>query len=90
MFYTKPRRKYTGRCINDLTGGSRREFRTAFDALQLQACGLAPPNSMDVFIAPQLATPAAGTVLYAAASSAGGGDGSKVRQTKSWANFSLL
>ena len=54
----------------------RGDFRTVFDALQLQACGLTPPYSTDTFTAPRFVTPP-GTVLYAAATGTSAGDGSK-------------
>jgi hypothetical protein len=58
----------------------RGEFRTVFDALQLQACGLTPPSEMDDFVAPRFPTPSSGTVLYVAANAtAAEGDGSKAK-----------
>ena len=55
----------------------RGEFRSAFDALQLQACGLSPPERWDEYVPPKLPTPTVGTVLFAAPSGTTSGDGSK-------------
>lgn len=55
----------------------RGDFRSAFDALQLQACGLMPPERWDEYVPPKLPTPRVGTLLFAAPAATASGDGSK-------------
>jgi hypothetical protein len=60
----------------------RGNFRSVFDALQLQACGLQPPPVPDTFVAPRFPTPsnsATTAVLYAAVNATKAGDGSRER-----------
>ena len=57
----------------------RGEFKTAFDALQLQACGVPVPAEEDVYRAPVFATPTTGVRLYVDAAAMPGGDGSEAK-----------
>ena len=55
----------------------RGDFKTLFDALQLEnGCGVTPPSTRDTWTPPKLPTPAAGAKLYVAPGAAAGGDGS--------------
>jgi hypothetical protein len=55
---------------------SRGEFRTLFEALQLQHCNITTPTTVDVWSPPKYPTPASGTILYVDPDAAAGGDGS--------------
>ena len=44
----------------------RGSFRTLFEALQLQACGMSTPDQMDKYTPPNLPTPAAGKIVFVA------------------------
>jgi hypothetical protein len=57
----------------------RGAFRTAFEALQLEACDLATPADYDEYVSPTFATPASDTVIHADPSAAPGGDGSQAK-----------
>lgn len=56
---------------------SRGEFRTLFDALQLEECGETPPTTQDDWSPPVFTTPPGAIFVDASASSSG--DGSKAR-----------
>ena len=55
----------------------RGDFKTLYDALQLQACGVEAPSGEDVWVPPTYATPSSGVVIYVDAKASSGGDGSK-------------
>jgi hypothetical protein len=58
----------------------RGDFKSAYDALQLAACGVPPPGTTDdVFKPPTLPTPSGGKVLHVDAKAAAGGDGSAAK-----------
>ena len=54
----------------------RGEFKTLYDALQLQACGVATPQHEDTWTPPTYTTPTSG-VIYADATAASSGTGSE-------------
>eukprot|EP00041_Stephanoeca_diplocostata_P008798 m.131773 g.131773 ORF g.131773 m.131773 type:complete len:956 (+) comp17481_c0_seq4:331-3198(+) len=56
---------------------SRGDFRTLFDALQLQWCNETPPSAEDVWRPPKYPTPTSGNILYVQSGTSAGGDGSK-------------
>lgn len=58
-----------------------RQFKTLFDAMQLQHCkGVAAPSTTDdAFVPPRFPTPIDGHVLYADAKASVGGDGTRAR-----------
>ena len=56
---------------------ARGGFRTAYDALQLDVCGVPAPPEQDTYTPPTFATPTRGALIYAdAGAAAAGGDGS--------------
>lgn len=57
----------------------RGSFRTAYDALQLQACGVPTPPEFDKFIPPTYPTPSTGHLVYADPNAVVGGDGSQAK-----------
>ena len=58
----------------------RGSFRTAFDALQLEACGLTRPAEEDAYAPPRFPTPTDGALLFVDPhAAAAGADGSKSR-----------
>eukprot|EP00039_Didymoeca_costata_P002357 m.59603 g.59603 ORF g.59603 m.59603 type:complete len:982 (-) comp11259_c0_seq3:95-3040(-) len=56
---------------------SRDQFRTAFEALQLQACGLTPPAKYDMYKPPSFETPNVDINIYVDGNSTVAGDGTK-------------
>jgi hypothetical protein len=54
-------------------------FKTAYEALQLEACGAPVPEEYDEFKPPTFAVPSTGKVIYVSASAGLGGDGTKAR-----------
>ena len=63
---------------------SRGEFRTLFDALQLEECGENPPTTHDEWSPPTFATPPG--AIFVDASASAGGDGSKLHPFSSLAS----
>lgn len=58
----------------------RGSFKTAFDALQLQECGVPVPSVQDKFVPPRVSPPpASAKTLYADANASHGGDGSLLK-----------
>ena len=58
----------------------RGDFRTAYDALQLHACGVPAPRTIDGYRVPNIPTPIGGKLIYVdAAAAASGGDGSQAK-----------
>ena len=51
------------------------EFQSAYDALQLQACGVPRPAAPDTYVAPTFPTPTQGHVLWVDGGTGGGGSG---------------
>ena len=64
----------------------RSDFRSAYDALQLHACGMPAPETKDVYTAPTFPTPTNSPVIFVdsnAAAEAGSGRGDKTNPFKS-------
>lgn len=57
----------------------RGNFTSAYDALQLHACGVQRPTSPDVFTPPVHLAPSKSALIYASASAPPGGDGGKTK-----------
>ena len=58
---------------------SRGDFKSAYDALQLAACGVPEPAKDDLFTPPNLAAPKGGKVLHLDAKAPSGGDGTAAK-----------
>jgi hypothetical protein len=60
----------------------RGEFKTAFEALQLEACGIEPPPEYDSFEPPTLSAPPSAHNIFVDAGAPTGGDGSQTKPFK--------
>ena len=57
----------------------RGEFKTGYEALQLEACGIKPPPEYDTFEAPSFPAPAGAHLIFVDADAAPGGDGTQTK-----------
>jgi hypothetical protein len=62
----------------------RGEFKTAYVALQLKACGVPVPEEYDAYKPPTFAVPSTGKVIYVNAGAGSGGMGPRPGHSTPW------